>query len=243
MNIFIYDGEKIEYKVKRSKRKTIGIKISPQEGVILAVPIRCTDATIQHVLNKKASWIIKKKNMLQDRSNMLKDREFINGEKLKLLGDDIDFNIIRGDFQKCSARFDTKGFTIYINNLATAEEQKDAIKTSLNKLYREIAKKLFLDRTNYYSQILKLYPERIVIKEQKTVWGSCSSKNNINYNWRVIMAPITIVDYIVVHELCHLKYANHSKEYWQLVENIIPEYRIYRDWLKENGMKLNIEKI
>ncbi|MDF2674900.1 MAG: hypothetical protein K0R09_3168, partial [Clostridiales bacterium] len=76
------------------------------------------------------------------------------------------------------------------------------------------------------------------VKEQKTLWGSCSSKDNINFNWKLIMAPQAVLDYIVVHELCHLKHRDHSKNYWNLVEQIIPDHKEKRKWLKENGRSL-----
>ncbi|HID0886867.1 TPA: M48 family metallopeptidase, partial [Clostridium botulinum] len=91
-----------------------------------------------------------------------------------------------------------------------------------------------------YSNILKVAPKNIVIKNQKTLWGSCSSKGNINYNYKIVMAPLKILDYIVVHELCHLVHMNHSKDFWQLVESIIPDFKERRNWLKENGYKLKI---
>jgi hypothetical protein len=83
-------------------------------------------------------------------------------------------------------------------------------------------------------------PCKVVIKDQKTRWGSCSKKGNINLNWRLIMAPLHVIDYVVVHELCHLKVMNHSKDFWNLVESIQPNNHERRRWLKVNGNRLGI---
>jgi predicted metal-dependent hydrolase len=243
MNSFIYNGEKINYKIKRSKRKTIGIKISPEEGVTLSVPMRCNEDTIKSVLNTKASWILSKLKLMENKTDGLVQRQYVTGEQLMLLGDYYKLSIIAGDFKDCSVKFNEQGFKVYLGSDISEEFRKSIIKMALDKLYRDIAKRFLKERTEYYASILKVNPNRITIKEQKSVWGSCSSKSNINYNWRIIMAPAKIVDYLVVHELCHLRQPNHSEAYWNLVEAILPDYKERKNWLKENGIKLNIDKI
>lgn len=243
MSIFIYNGEEIQYKVKKSKRKTIAIKISVDEGVIISVPLKCSDAAVQHVLNKKGQWILSKLKLMNSKTQLLKEREYESGERLKFLGDYYNLNIIQGDYKSCSATFDKNGFNIYINSEVEEEFRKFILKEVLVKLYREIAKRFLQERSKYFADLLGVKPERITIKEQKSVWGSCSSKNNINYNWKIIMAPIAIVDYLVVHELCHLRQPNHSQDFWKLVESILPDYKLRKAWLKDNGVTLDIDKI
>ncbi len=133
---------------------------------------------------------------------------------------------------------DSNKFMVYINSGILKEKREVIIKDNLEKFYKEKAVKVLKERTDYYSNILKVAPKNIVIKNQKTLWGSCSSKGNINYNYKIVMAPLKILDYIVVHELCHLVHMNHSKDFWQLVESIIPDFKERRNWLKENGYKL-----
>ncbi len=90
-------------------------------------------------------------------------------------------------------------------------------------------------RTAHWGKMIGVSPSRITIRDQKTRWGSCSSKGSINYSWRLIMAPSKVIDYLVVHELCHMLQANHSKAYWELVAHYIPDYAAQRQWLKTNG--------
>jgi predicted metal-dependent hydrolase len=243
LGLFVFNGEEIRYEVKKSNRKTIGIKISPEEGVVLSIPLKCSQAAINYVLNKKAAWIISKIKLVKSRSELLKNREYKSGERLKILGDYYNLNIMEGDYHRCTARFDNNGFNVFISEKVTEENRRIIIREALTELYKEIAKRILRERTEDFAKILGVKPNRITIKEQKSIWGSCSSKDNINYNWKIIMAPIAILDYIVVHELCHLREHNHSKNFWDLLESIMPDYKMRKNWLKDNGVTLDIDKV
>lgn len=103
---------------------------------------------------------------------------------------------------------------------------------------REQARKLVTDRVNHYAPIIGVTYNRIAIRTQHTRWGSCSSKGNLNFNCLLAIVPPEVLDYVVVHELCHRKELNHSARFWNEVERIIPDYKARRKWLKDNGMKL-----
>lgn len=103
---------------------------------------------------------------------------------------------------------------------------------------REQARKLVTDRVNHYAPIIGVAYNRITIRTQHTRWGSCSSKGNLNFNCLLALVPPEVLDYVVVHELCHCKELNHSARFWNEVERIIPDYKTRRKWLKDNGMKL-----
>ena len=93
-------------------------------------------------------------------------------------------------------------------------------------------------RVAYYAEKLGVSYGKITLRQQKTRWGSCSSEKNLNFNWKLILAPPGVLDYVVVHELCHLKEMNHSKAFWDEVGKVMPEYETYKLWLKENGWRL-----
>ncbi len=118
---------------------------------------------------------------------------------------------------------------------------KEKIKSVLKKWYISKARELLAERIRIYSPLIGLSPKKLAVKEQKTRWGSCSSKGNINLNWKLVMSPLPVADYVVIHELCHLKEMNHSKKFWGIVEAIMPDYKVYRKWLKENGYTLSFE--
>lgn len=101
--------------------------------------------------------------------------------------------------------------------------------------YAELAKAKLTEQTALYAAKMHVSPRRITIRDQKTRWGSCSSKGNLNFNWRLILMPEEILDYVVVHELAHLKEMNHSQTFWAVVERTLPDYKVRRKWLKEHG--------
>lgn len=99
---------------------------------------------------------------------------------------------------------------------------------------------LVKEKVSHYSKILNVFPKKLQIKDQKSSWGTCSSLGNIYLNYRILLAPSYILDYVIIHELCHLRHMDHSKEFWNLVESICPNYLNYKKWLKENGYTLDI---
>lgn len=120
------------------------------------------------------------------------------------------------------------------------QKEKSPSEKRLEAIYRDAAREYFPKRVSYFSHVLGVNYGKITIRDQKTRWGSCSSKGNLSFNWRLILAPPNVLDYVVVHELCHRKEMNHSQRFWALVESVMPEYREYRKWLKENSNKLTL---
>ena len=135
-----------------------------------------------------------------------------------------------------------------LKHLARAKEQEEKKKSASSShpplsekdrsRYIEIARDIFTRKTKYYARIMGVTYGRISIREQKTRWGSCSSKGNLNFNWRLILAPEEVLDYVVVHELVHRREMNHSKAFYAIVESVLPDYRRAWKWLRENGQTL-----
>ena len=121
---------------------------------------------------------------------------------------------------------------------AKKEEKSDPRLVFLEKKYREAAKRYLDERVAYYTDITGSYYAGIRIADQKTRWGSCSSNKTLSFSWRLMLAPPRIADYVVIHEVCHLRHMNHSKEFWNMVESLDPDYKEHRRWLKENGNTL-----
>ena len=117
-------------------------------------------------------------------------------------------------------------------------EEKSPQTLALEKRYRDAAKDYIPKRVEYYHQFTGGSYQKITIRDQKTRWGSCSGTGTLSFSFRLMLAPPRVLDYVVVHELCHLTHMNHSKEFWNMVENILPDYKEHRKWLKENGHTL-----
>lgn len=232
-----YNFSTINYKIIRKRRKTIGIKITDKGEVIITSPFGVSEETIKNIIKKKQKWITDKVKLIKE-ANFAYNRAFKDGERFLFLGKELELEIIKVNKPICNTEIEGEKVRVFIN--LSSMTSGDTISNAIVKLYRKEAARLFKERTDIYSKVLGVGPKRIFIKDQKTLWGSCSSKGNINYNYRIIMAPISIVDYIVVHELCHLIHMNHSKEYWNTVKSVLPDYEKRRKWLKENGHVLKI---
>lgn len=130
-------------------------------------------------------------------------------------------------------------YWIYKQTKHVLEEDAERICRSgeeIKRLRRQ-ARIVLTEKTDYYKSMIGVDYKQLRIGDQKTRWGSCSSKATISYNWRLVLMPDEIMDYVVVHELCHLLEMNHSKEFWNQVSRIIPDYKTRRKWLKENGSR------
>jgi hypothetical protein len=106
----------------------------------------------------------------------------------------------------------------------------------MERWYRKETEKVILERIEYYKTKFSTGPAKIKIKEQKRRWGSCSSRGSIYFNWRIIMAPPLVIDYVIVHEMSHLIYRNHSPKFWKQVESILPDYKVHKKWLRDHGV-------
>lgn len=243
----------LSYHLIKSKRKTISIEIRPDKTVIIKAPVYLSDEEIIEAVSKKEKWIRKKleeNSTLQYSAYHYQDGELFwyKGKKLPLTIHET------SGYRKPSVSFTDEKLQITLGTKATSP----LIKSLLEKEYHRQALTVITDRVSYYYAIiygnplpqnsgLKCQPRftgkpvgTIRIKNQKSCWGSCSSHGNLNFNWHLIMAPSEILDYVVVHELCHLEHMNHSKEFWKMVEEFIPDYKIKRKWLKEKGKYLSL---
>lgn len=127
--------------------------------------------------------------------------------------------------------------TAHRENLVQAQRKRLEI---LEKRYKNAARAQFEMRAAHYRQLTGGHYTSITVRDQKTRWGSCSSRGTLSFNYRLIFAPPVILDYVVVHELCHLTHMNHSKDFWDMVAGIMPEHKTYRRWLRDHGHELTL---
>ena len=120
------------------------------------------------------------------------------------------------------------------------KKDRPTLSDAQRRRYIETARSIFTQKAAYYARLMGVTYSRISIREQKTRWGSCSSRGTLSFNYRLIYGPAGPLDYVVVHELCHLTHMNHSKDFWNMVEHIMPDYRIYKQWLREHGQELTL---
>ncbi|RLG14554.1 MAG: M48 family peptidase [Candidatus Nanohalarchaeota archaeon] len=219
-------------RIVRSKRKTFGLEITPEADLIVRVPMRASDKDIQKTVDKKIKWILAKQKLVRERCDKKQPRAFAEGEYFFYLGNQCKLYIM--DNASTPLYFDSGSFILSARH---AHKARDVF----TKWYRKQAYDKFCQRASFFSAVSGLRYRKISISNAKRRWGSCSGKDNLNFNWRLIMAPLDIIDYVVVHELCHIEEKNHSKRFWDKVRNMMPDYKERRAWLKEKGHSLCLQ--
>ena len=216
-------------KIIRSKRKSIAIIVDMDGKVIVRAPNKATSLQINAFINEKEGWIRSKKQIVENLPRS-KPKKFISGEEFLYLGNPYILEIV-----------DEQSIPLILNDRFTISRfALPNAKDVFTKWYKKQAKKVVSERVTKLAQDFNFEYQRIRITSAKTRWGSCGSNGSLNFTWRLVMAPQSIIDYVVVHELVHLKVKNHSKKYWLGVENIMPDYREYRTWLNDNGQILTL---
>ena len=215
------------HQIIRSNRKTLSLSINENADLVVRAPHRASYDEIQKFISEKSTWINNKQRLIKAQ---LEDNENQHLRSQCLyLGSLYPLKIDNSNVEPIS--FNGHMFTITNVN-------RERISLPLKSWYKKRFIEVALPRLSYFSDKYKLKVNQVRVKEQKTLWGSCSSKNNINLNYLLIMAPMKVIDYVIVHELVHTIHKNHSAKFWQKVETIMPNYKDARYWLKENGYKL-----
>jgi len=241
MNTIQYGNRVIQYNIERGKRKkTVAIHINPMASVTILSPRHFDDEKIRMIVRKKARWILEKQGKIDGSRYSNPRKEFVSGESSAYLGKLYRLKVIKGAEDivgKC--KLVNGRFLVEINGDHEAQVNRTAIKKALLDWYLERAAQKIKERVDRFSQQIGKWPASIKMKNQDRRWGSCSRNGSIRFNWKVIMAPISIMDYVIVHELCHLIYPHHSTQFWQKVQSIIPDYKRRRDWLKTNSLQID----
>lgn len=212
----IIRGKERELSIIKKKKKNISLQVKPSMEIILNIPMRVTYSYGLKLIETKYPWIEDKLKKYSSASNNL-GRYYLG----KLYPLKIDKSIPSVKITKES---------IIFNN----SEELDLL---LNKWYQGEIKRILDKFLEKYTRLLNLYPKKIKIKPLKSAWGICYSSGTITFNLNLIKVPLDVIEYLVIHELGHLKHPNHSKEYWEYIGKYIDDPRSYRKWLKQNGYK------
>ena len=217
--------------IKRTNRlKTVSLKVKNQE-VVLSVPKFVTDSEIDNIIERKINWIRNKLAIEKTNSFNIK-RKYENGEKFLYFGSEYSLKIKHSNSDN-----------VYLeNNIMIAEVKNNSkavhIRNILNNWYIAESKKYLIKTTNYYEVLIGVSVNKLIFGKYKSKWGSCNSKKTISYDWRIIMAPLEVIHYLIIHELCHIKHLNHSNDFWKTVEKYMANYKLQKKWLKTNSSKL-----
>ncbi|ABS60367.1 MULTISPECIES: M48 family metallopeptidase [Fervidobacterium] len=220
---------KIE-KIIRSKRKTVALQITDNGTLIIRVPFNLSEESIWKIINKHKNWIYKNKQEIDARDPKILPKEFVSGEGFLYLGKYYKLHVV--EKQDVPLKFEN-GFYL----------SKDVLNDAKNVFidwYKKAAYEKITERVNWWAQKRGFKYNKINITNAQKRWASCSYKGNLNFSWRLIMAPLSVIDYVIVHEIVHLEEKNHSKAFWVKVKALMPDYKKYEDWLKKNGYLLKL---
>lgn len=229
----------IELSLNRSRRKTLCIHIHKTGGVEVRAPFITPLREIDAFIQQKSCWIQKKIRELRRFQRLVNNRQYVHGQEFFFLGKAHRLIIHAGDHPGCRITFNGHQWIVEVDRGIGESLRVLNIKESLIEWYRNQAKEILGARIFHFARLLGVSPEHVLIRTQRHMWGSCNhSKKSIHLNWQIILSPMAIIDYVIVHELFHLRVPNHSHRFWDLVAKIIPDYRDRRRWLKENWHKL-----
>lgn len=220
----------LSYRLVRERRRSIGIYVG-LDGVSVKAPRWVSEKSIDDFVRSKSDWIEKR---------LSKSREAVEGARasgayeriVPYMGGSVPIKVLDAGSRE-GARFDGSSFTF---------RARDRGRGNVERLYtrwlRRNAGPFFEQRIDVYKGILGVEPVSLSVRNQKSRWGSASKSGSISLNCNLMKAPTDIIDYVVVHELAHMRVADHSKEFWKVVESVIPDYKKKRKWLRENGVSL-----
>jgi predicted metal-dependent hydrolase len=231
---------KFDYKIIRSRRRVNTTSISVSEnGIVVHAPFWVPKFVIDRFVSEKEEWINNQLTRVEKKSAGKK--QYVEGETHLFFGKELKLTINEKDLPsrtKVELLTDTILVTLWSSH--QGEKRTKEIKEALTSWYLEQGIGLITEKVNYFSKQLSVDYREIKIKKVSTIWGSCSPTNNLSFNRKLIMAPHEIVDYVVIHEVCHMIQRNHSSHFWALVCKFDPMFRQHRRWLKTNSHLLSL---
>lgn len=219
---------KQDYKVVYSDRKTLSIIVERDRSLLVRAPRNMSAEEIQQLVDEKSLWIYEKIRHPQKYPPEPVKKEFATGETILYLGRNYRLEI--ADETTDGIQFDSR---FYISR-----RQKVHAAELFQAWYMERAREKLLPRIRHFAETMGVTYERLLISDLKYRWASCTPKNNLNFNWRIIKAPMNVVDYLIVHELAHLLEPNHTAKFWNIIAVQVPEYEKPKEWLRSYGYRL-----
>jgi hypothetical protein len=231
-----YLGETIRFDIKYKNRTSIGLSIDGYGNIVVLAPKKTPDERVIHVLEGNWDQILNKIKEMKKRMEGPQEKVYENNESFLYLGNTYPIKIVQ-DIAVIQERveFEKEILHVYIKHL-----DKNKIKQLLKRYYYQRCKALVEERVSHYQNNFKTKPRSIRITDSKTTWGTCDSNFQLTFNWRLAMAPLEVIDYVVVHEMCHMVHLNHDRSFWRLVGKLMPDYKEKEKWLALSSWKMTV---
>lgn len=216
----------------RARRRTVALIVQPDGTLVVRAPLRLSREQIQVIVNEKAAWIQRKQAEIHKHQAQQPARRYVEGETFLFLG------------QAYPLRFISHGrarLALQDGAFVLRQDAQGEARAVFEAWYKAQARRIFTERVTHLAALHGLRPAEVKLSTARTRWGSCSPHRVIRLAWRLVMAPLPVVDYVASHELAHLVVPNHSAQFWARVKQIDPDFQPARAWLKANGRQLTLE--
>lgn len=228
-------GQKISYTLKRSMRaRRIWLKIQRETGLTVTVPRNYHLSYLNQYLESESVWILRNLQKHCRETSPFPEAAPLPFNTISYLGENFKVTCEQGQNGLNTVRLRQNQLIIDINSSSSSLSRQELI-----GWLKDQAHKLIGFKVKEFAAQMGLSYNRVILRDQKSLWGSCSLRKNLNFSWRLIMAPEPVLDYVVVHELCHLKEMSHSKKFWNLVARYCPQWPEYRRWLNRHSLELH----
>lgn len=231
----VIGSSEVGYTVQRRKKRSriIALYVDPPGKLRLVVPARTGEFTIQSILADRKDWIAGRLAELKKNPGLSAPEEFGTGSSIPYLGEIYNIQLTNDPKQPQTCSLSEKNLEVNLHKPSSDEKElRDEIRLEILLWYKKRANEILKSRSEYWAGKLNLKYRALTIGNPRRQWGSCSAKNDIRYNWRVILAPMSAIDYLVVHELAHITHKNHSQKFWRLVASAIPDFNAQRKLLR-----------
>jgi predicted metal-dependent hydrolase len=232
-----FGTSRIDYDVKySSRRKNLSIAVHPSKRVEVLAPPDLSQDEIQGALKKKAGWVKERLDWFEQMSQLTVDREYVSGETFLYLGRQYRLKILYST-KRSPVKLRGKFFEVTLPQGMPEQDRREAVRRAMWRWYRAHALERIEKIVSHYSERLRIDPPEFRVKYQAKRWGSCSQGGMLNINLRIIMAPLSQIEYVVAHELCHLRYKDHSASFWELLGLVMPNYDVRKEDLRREGWR------
>lgn len=225
---------------KSARARRLRLQIGPEGRCTVVIPRWTPEAVARQFVHNHEGWIQKKLAKIETLKAKRPAFRYQTGDTFYWLGEPMKLTVVPTAAKRPTLKIRGDELLVTLHRDISRSAGVRAVRQTIERFYRKKAEEIIRDRLEFFNEHYGFSFGRVTFRNQKTRWGSCSAQKNLNFNWRLAMAPIGAIDSVVAHELCHLKEMNHSQRFWALVAQTIPEYKKWRKWLRENQYLLQL---